>query len=43
MIEFSDWFWQFDRDYSGAIEKPELAEFIAKVGLTEQKGHRAES
>lgn len=41
--EFVDWFWQFDVDYSGAIERPELAEFITKVGLTESKGHKSDS
>lgn len=41
--EFSDWFWQYDTDYSGAIERPELAEFITKVALTESKGHKAEA
>lgn len=38
MTEFNDWFTNIDQNYSGAIEKHELAEVLGKVGLTEAAG-----
>lgn len=39
MTVFEDWFIQYDKDFAGAIEQPELVEFITKVALTETGGH----
>jgi hypothetical protein len=41
--EFENWFRQLDDNFSGAIEKHELAEFIAKVAMTETNGRKAAS
>ena len=40
---FENWFRQLDENFSGAIEKHELAEFIAKVAMTETNGRKAAS
>ena len=43
VTEFENWFRQLDDNFSGAIEKHELAEFIAKVAMTETNGRKAAS